>query len=199
MTIAEMIAEQRRACEAAKAAKLRPKQPSAPAPVMPKKPTQAEAERAYREDRTYDGKAPEGSVGAIMRKENPNEYIGRDGTRTFVPWRYVSMRDIELPDVNNPYRRNEETEQSETDKFASTHIASSDYDPWSRPSGYMDDQPANSQPQSTPTQMAVNPEPTPGPNASWDDWLAPVDSPTNNSVMNEKELATFDIMRGLHK
>lgn len=197
MTVAEMIAEQRRVADAQKAAKLRPKEKPAPKPVLPKKPTKAEAEQAYRDDRTYDGKAPEGSVGAIMRKENPNEYVGRDGERTFVPWRYLSMRDIELPDSSNPYRKKDEQE-AETDKFSSAHIASSDYDPWSRPSGYTDEaKPA--QPQPAPPPVAKNPEPASPPKASWDDWLAPVDSSANNSVMNEKELATFDIMRGLHK
>lgn len=198
MTVAEMIAEQRRVADAQKAAKLRPKEKPAPNPVLPKKPTKAEAEQAYRDDRTYDGKAPEGSVGAIMRKENPNEYVGRDGERTFVPWRYLSMRDIELPDSGNPYRKKDEQEV-ETDTFSSAHIASSDYDPWSRPSGYTDEAKTTTQPQPAPAPVAKNHEPAPSHNASWDDWLAPVDSPANNSVMNEKELATFDIMRGLRK
>ena len=88
--------------------------------------TPAEVERAYIEDRIYDGKVPEGGMGRIMRKENPAEYVARDGTKTFCPWRYVSMQDIELPDNGNPYRKKEAEEPTKKN-----------YDPWGRPSGYV--------------------------------------------------------------
>jgi len=126
VTVAEIIAEQRRKCEADRAARMRPR----PVPVhdavpAPRKLTPAEVERAYIDDRTYDGKAPDGGMYRTIRRENPDEYVARDGTRTFVPWRYVSMQDLELPDGN-------------AGNTPDTHgTVNGVPDPWGRPSGYV--------------------------------------------------------------
>jgi hypothetical protein len=158
VTVAEIIAEQRRKCEADKAAKLRmaAEKAHAPAPA-PRKMTPAEVERAFLEDRTYGGKAPDGGMLRTMRKENPEEYVARDGTRTFVPWRYVSMQDLELPSGDNPYR----PQQEEPRKPA---------DPWARPSGYVaSDQGGMYDPWAAPGGTGAQQ----GTGGGWDDWLAP--------------------------
>ena len=199
MTVAEMMAEQRRVADAQKAAKKRPPEAPAPKPSIPRKPTMAEMEQAYRDDRTYDGKAPEGSLSSIIRKENPNEFIGRDGEKTFVPWRYLSMRDIELPDSGNPYRPSKEDENEK--KPVATHIADLDYDPWSRPSGYDNNEPAATATVASKqaSVSAVNTAPPASGDMSWDDWLAPVTKEPAEQVVTESEMGTLDVMRNLRK
>lgn len=75
MTVAEIIEQQRRKCEADKQARLKRAQtpkPSTPPPA-PKKMSAAERERAFIEDRTYDGKPPEGGwPGLSVRKARMN-------------------------------------------------------------------------------------------------------------------------------
>ena len=200
MTIDEIIAMQKRQCDADKEARARKGPPPKvqQAPAVPKKMTPDEIARAYLEDRTYDGKTPEGDIGTIMRKENPDEYVARDGTRTFVPWRYVSIQDLELPDNGNPYRKSEDREN---DKKS--------YDPWGRPSGYVGSAagiggvPPEYDPWSNPAgnvqSLATQ---APSPNASWDDWLAPTMpampptgvEPAQESGMN---MGALDLMRAM--
>lgn len=166
MTVAEMIEQQRRKCEADKQARLKrahaPK-PSTPPPA-PKKMTAAERERAFIEDRTYDGKAPEGGMARTIRKESPDEYVARDGTRTFVPWRYVAMQDLELPDNGNPYRK-----PSQDDNVKKP------LDPWGRPSGYVGSAAGpGMSPEYDPWSISGSvPSSQGGQAAGWDDWLAP--------------------------
>lgn len=170
MTVAEIIADQKRKCEVSKAARKAPPVPKHPASSAPttKKLGRAEVERAYIEDRIYDGKVPEGGMAGIMRRENPGEYVGRDGTKTFCPWRYVSMQDIELPDNGNPYRKKETEEPSKKN-----------YDPWGRPSGYLGSAggPGGISPEydpwANPGMSAQQSTQAPPQDASWDDWLAP--------------------------
>ena len=215
MTVAEIIAEQKRKCDAAKAArKGPPSNTHRPPPPPPKKMSQAEIERAYIEDRTYDGKAPEGGMARVMRKENPDEYVARDGTRTFCPWRYVSMQDLELPDNGNPYRKSEEEPKP--------NIA---HDPWGRPSGYVASAagPGGVSPEydpwSMPAQGAVADNTqwsspvqgnmsAPAQDASWDDWLAPnpnqvpsASQPTGFEQQPQPDIGmgTLDIMRNMRK
>lgn len=167
MTVAEIIEQQRRKCEADKQARLKrahaPK-PSTPPPA-PKKMNAAERERAFIEDRTYDGKPPEGGMARTIRKESPDEYVARDGTRTFVPWRYVGMQDLELPDNGNPYRK-----PSQDDNVKKP------LDPWGRPSGYVGSAagPGGVSPEYDPWSISGNvPSSQGGQAAGWDDWLAP--------------------------
>jgi hypothetical protein len=125
----------------------------------------AERERAFIEDRTYDGKPPEGGMARTIRKESPDEYVARDGTRTFVPWRYVAMQDLELPDNGNPYRK-----PSQDDN------AKKPLDPWGRPSGYVGSAagPGGVSPDYDPWSISGNvPSSQGGQAAGWDDWLAP--------------------------
>jgi hypothetical protein len=166
MTVAEIIDMQRRKCEADKLDRLRRRaelKPSAPA-TLPAKMTVAERERAFIEDRTYDGRPPEGGMAGTIRKECPEEYVARDGTSTFVPWRYVSMRDLELPDAGNPYRKPD-----------SEGAARKPADPWGRPSGYAEPagiagHGADGDPWAVsgaiPAAQGVH-------GGSWDDWLSP--------------------------
>lgn len=167
MTIAEMIEQQLKKCEADKQARLNRAQaikPAAPPPA-PKKMTAAERERAFIEDRTYDGKPPEGGMMRTIRKESPDEYVARDGTRTFVPWRYVSMQDLELPDNGNPYRK-----PSQDDNVKKP------IDPWGRPSGYVGSAagPGGVLPEYDPWSISGNvPSSQGGQGAGVDDWLAP--------------------------
>lgn len=166
MTIAEIIDQQRKKCEAEKQARLNRAQsprPTAPPPAQ-KKMTAAERERAFIEDRTYDGKPPEGGMMSTIRKESPEEYVARDGTRTFVPWRYVSMQDLELPDNGNPYRG-----PSQDDN------AKKPLDPWGRPSGYVGSAAGpGMSPEYDPWSISGNvPSSQGGQAAGWDDWLAP--------------------------
>ena len=167
MTVAEMIEQQRRKCEADKQARLNRAQATKPAapPPAPKKMTAAERERAFIEDRTYDGKPPEGGMMRTIRKESPDEYVARDGTRTFVPWRYVSMQDLELPDNGNPYRK-----PSQDDNVKKP------IDPWGRPSGYVSSAagPGGVSPEYDPWSISGNaPSSQGGQGAGVDDWLAP--------------------------
>lgn len=166
MTVAEIIAEQRRKCEADRQAKLnRRTAPTLPTPPpKPAKLKPADVERAYIEDRTYDGKVPEGGMAGIMRRENPEEYVARDGTRTFVPWRYVSMQDLELPDGGNPYRKPEQDDQ-----------VKKNFDPWGRPSGYVGSAAGQGMsPEYDPWAISGSvPLAQGGSQAGWDDWLAP--------------------------
>jgi len=174
MTVAEIIAEQRRKCEADKAARRGPpSNTNRPPPPPPRRMTPADIERAYVEDRTYDGKAPNGGMMQIMRKENAGEYVGRDGTRTFCPWRYVSMQDIELPDSGNPYRKKEDEAH-----------AKKNYDPWGRPSGYVGSAAGSGGTTaeydpwaSHDSGVQIPSSQSPQQDASWDDWLAPAASP----------------------
>ena len=166
MTAAEIIEQQRRQCEADKQARLkraRAPKPSTPPPA-PKKMTAAERERAFIEDRTYDGKAPEGGMARTIRKESPDEYVARDGTRTFVPWRYVAMQDLELPDNGNPYRK-----PSQDDNVKKP------LDPWGRPSGYVGSAAGpGMSPEYDPWSISGSvPSSQGGQAAGWDDWLAP--------------------------
>ena len=127
--------------------------------------TAAERERAFIEDRTYDGKPPEGGMMRTIRKESPDEYVARDGTRTFVPWRYVSMQDLELPDNGNPYRK-----PSQDDNVKKP------IDPWGRPSGYVGSAagPGGVSPEYDPWSISGNvPSSQGGQGAGVDDWLAP--------------------------
>ena len=215
MTIAEMIEEQRRKCEADKQARMSkisvPKQldhASVPAKVIP-----VDRERAYIEDRTYDGKVPEGGMAGIMRRENPDEYVARDGTRTFVPWRYVSMQDLELPDGGNPYRKQE---HGETMKRP--------VDPWGRPSGYVGSSstgmlngndrmsasgsvPASSGAQGggwddwlapVTDQQSAPENAVTTPAGAWDSWMAP--APNDAEMQNTVDIGgTLDIMRSMRK
>lgn len=206
MTVAEIIEEQRRKCEADKAARMRPRvEPvKAGAPAAPRM-TLADRARAFIEDRTYDGKAPEGDMARILRKENPGEYVARDGTRTFVPWRYVSMQDIELPDSGNPYRPPKEEDKPKPP-----------VDAWGRPSGYgaMDSYDPWEAMGSIPSQqggtgdgmdswLAPAPEATQGHGAAqdpWESWVAPAPQagdaapgPTPQVDTN----GTLDIMRSM--
>ena len=169
MKVAEIIEQQRRACEADRIARQqrRPNmKPSAPAPQQ-KPMTPADRHRAFIEDRTYDGKAPEGDMTRILRKESPDEYVARDGTRTFVPWRYVSMQELELPNNGNPYRKpNEE----ETNKRLT--------DPWGRPSGYVGSAAGfDMSPEYDPWSASGTPTATvpasQGTQNGWDEWLSP--------------------------
>ena len=167
MTVAEMIEQQCRKCEADKQARLNRAQATKPAapPPAPKKMTAAERERAFIEDRTYDGKPPEGGMMRTIRKESPDEYVARDGTRTFVPWRYVSMQDLELPDNGNPYRK-----PSQDDNVKKP------IDPWCRPSGYVGSAagPGGVSPEYDPWSISGNvPSSQGGQGAGVDDWLAP--------------------------
>ena len=167
MTIAEMIEQQLKKCEADKQARLNRAQATKPAapPPAPKKMTAAERERAFIEDRTYDGKPPEGGMMRTIRKESPDEYVARDGTRTFVPWRYVSMQDLELPDNGNPYRK-----PSQDDNVKKP------IDPWGRPSGYVGSAagPGGVPPEYDPWSISGNvPSSQGGQGAGVDDWLAP--------------------------
>ena len=100
-----------------------------------------------------------------IRKENPDEYVARDGTRTFVPWRYVSMQDLELPDNGNPYRK-----PSQDDNVKKP------IDPWGRPSGYVGSAagPGGVSPEYDPWSISGNvPSSQGGQGAGVDDWLAP--------------------------
>ena len=164
MTVAEMIEQQRRKCEADKQARLNRAQATKPAapPPAPKKMTAAERERAFIEDRTYDGKPPEGGMMRTIRKESPDEYVARDGTRTFVPWRYVSMQDLELPDNGNPYRK-----PSQDDNVKKP------IDPWGRPSGYVGSAagPGGVSPEYDPWSISGNVPSSQGGQGA--DWLAP--------------------------
>lgn len=164
MTVAEMIEQQRRKCEADKQARLNRAQATKPAapPPAPKKMTAAERERAFIEDRTYDGKPPEGGMMRTIRKENPDEYVARDGTCTFVPWRYVSMQDLELPDNGNPYRK-----PSQDDNVKKP------IDPWGRPSGYVGSAagPGGVSPEYDPWSISGNVPSSQGGQGA--DWLAP--------------------------
>lgn len=167
MTVAEMIEQQLKKCEADKQARLNRAQATKPAapPPAPKKMTAAERERAFIEDRTYDGKPPEGGMMRTIRKESPDEYVARDGTRTFVPWRYVSMQDLELPDNGNPYRK-----PSQDDNVKKP------IDPWGRPSGYVGSAagPGGGSPEYDPWSISGNvPSSQGGQGAGVDDWLAP--------------------------
>lgn len=167
MTVAEMIEQQRRKCEADKQTRLNRAQATKPAapPPAPKKMTAAERERAFIEDRTYDGKPPEGGMMRTIRRESPDEYVARDGTRTFVPWRYVSMQDLELPDNGNPYRK-----PSQDDNVKKP------IDPWGRPSGYVGSAagPGGVSPEYDPWSISGNvPSSQGGQGAGVDDWLAP--------------------------
>ena len=167
MTIAEMIEQQLKKCEADKQARLNRAQATKPAapPPAPKKMTAAERERAFIEDRTYDGKPPESGMMRTIRKESPDEYVARDGTRTFVPWRYVSMQDLELPDNGNPYRK-----PSQDDNVKKP------IDPWGRPSGYVGSAagPGGVSPEYDPWSISGNvPSSQGGQGAGVDDWLAP--------------------------
>ena len=166
MTVAEIIEMQRKKCEADKQAKLQKRAAPKPAPVPPKpvKSKPGDMERAYIEDRTYDGKVPEGGMRGIMRKENPEEYVGRDGTKTFVPWRYVSMQDLELPDNGNPYRKPEDDTNTKKP-----------LDPWGRPSGYVGSAAGpGMSPEYDPWSVSGSvPSSQGGQAAGWDDWLAP--------------------------
>lgn len=224
MTVVEIIEQQRKKCEADKQARLNRThsiKPVAPQPA-PKKMTALERERAFVEDRTYDGKPPEGGMRRIIRKESPEEYVARDGTRTFVPWRYVSMQDIELPDNGNPYRK-----PSQDDN------AKKPLDPWERPSGYVGsaagsgmspeydpwsisgDVPSSQggqvagcddwnapPPMQTPLQHVANPVQ----NGGWDSWLAPTHAREAPQVPAEQQSriepnvdanGTLDIMRNM--
>jgi hypothetical protein len=100
----------------------------------------------------------------IMRKENPEEYVGRDGTKTFVPWRYVSMQDLELPDNGNPYRKPEQDTNTKKP-----------LDPWGRPSGYVGSAAGpNMSPEYDPWSVSGTvPSSQGGQAGGWDDWLAP--------------------------
>lgn len=166
MTVAEIIEMQRKKCEADKQAKLQKRTAPKPAPVPPKpvRPKPGDRERAYIEDRTYDGKVPEGGMRGIMRKENPEEYVARDGTKTFVPWRYVSMQDLELPDNGNPYRKPEQDTNTKKP-----------LDPWGRPSGYVGSAAGpGMSPEYDPWSVSGSvPSSQGGQSAGWDDWLAP--------------------------
>ena len=167
MTVAEMIEQQLKKCEADKQARLNRAQATKPAapPPAPKKMTAAERERAFIEDRTYDGKPPEGGMMRTIRKESPDEYVARDGTRTFVPWRYVSMQDLELPDNGNPYRK-----PSQDDNVKKP------IDPWGRMSGYVGSAagPGGVSPEYDPWSISGNvPSSQGGQGAGVDDWLAP--------------------------
>ena len=167
MTVAEIIEMQRKKCEADKQARLNRAQATKPAapPPAPKKMTAAERERAFIEDRTYDGKPPEGGMMRTIRKESPDEYVARDGTRTFVPWRYVSMQDLELPDNGNPYRT-----PSQDDNVKKP------IDPWGRPSGYVGSAAGSGgvSPEYDPWSISGNvPSSQGGQGAGVDDWLAP--------------------------
>lgn len=167
MTVAEMIEQQRKQCEArmrAREKKVAATKSSAPSQQLPKKMSAAERERAFIEDRTYDGKPPEGGMNRVLRKESPDEYVARDGTRTFVPWRYVSMQDLELPDNGNPYRK--PTQDENTKK---------PLDPWGRPSGYVGSAAGpGMSPEYDPWSISGNvPASQGGQAAGWDDWLSP--------------------------
>ncbi len=166
MTVAEIIEQQRRKCEADKRTRLKRAQapkPSTPPPA-PKKMSAAERERAFIEDRTYDGKAPEGGMDRTIRKESPDEYVARDGTRTFVPWRYVAMQDLELPDNGNPYRKPPQDDN-----------AKKSFDPWGRPYGYVGSAAGpGMSPEYDPWSISGSvPSSQGGQAAGWDDWLAP--------------------------
>jgi len=220
MTITEIIEQQRRKCEADKQARLQrahaPK-PSTP-PSAPKKMSAAERERAFIEDRTYDGKPPEGGMMRTIRKESPDEYVARDGTRTFVPWRYVSMQDLELPDNGNPYRK-----PSQDDNVKKP------IDPWGRPSGYVGSAagpggvPPEYDPWSisgnvpssqggqaagrddwlapAPEQPPMQPGAAPAQNGGWDSWMAPTPAPEAPQVPEGQPTVdtngTLDIMRNM--
>ena len=196
-SVAEIIAEQKRKCEASKKARKAPPPPSPKTPPAPKKPPRSAMEKAYIEDRTYDGKTPDGNMTSLMHQENPGEYVGRDGTKTFCPWRYVSMQDLELPDHGNPYRKPEEPDNPK--KMV---------DPWGRPSGYVASAagPAMS-PEYDPWLAAgAAPAPQQNENMTWDDWLAPATpapppppppppAPAADTMMN----GTLDVMRSMRK
>lgn len=166
MTIAEIIEQQRKKCEADKQNRL--KRAHTPKPIdpppAPKKMTAIERERAFIEDRTYDGKPPDGGMLRTIRKENIEEYIARDGTRTFVPWRYVSMQDLELPDNGNPYRK-----PSQDDNVKKP------LEPWGRPSGYVGSTAVPGMyPEYDPWSIAGNvPSSQGGQAVDGNDWLAP--------------------------
>ena len=168
MTVAEIMEQQRKSLEVIMAARKQRaaavKQGSPTPPPPPKKMTPVEVERAFIEDRTYDGKPPEGGMYRTIRKESPEEYVARDGTRTFVPWRYVSMQDLELPDNGNPYRKPNE---DDTKKRLT--------DPWGRPSGYVGSAAGpDMSPEYDPWSMSADtPTPQGGQGGGWDDWLAP--------------------------
>ena len=119
--------------------------------------------------------------------------------KTFVPWRYLSMRDIELPDSGNPYRPSKEDENEK--KPVATHIADLDYDPWSRPSGYDNNEPAATATVASKqaSVSAVNTAPPASGDMSWDDWLAPVAKEPAEQVVTESEMGTLDVMRNLRK
>lgn len=177
MTVAEIIEMQRKKCEADKLARLAKLKrhsttirPVSPEPVTARM-TPADRERAYIADRTYDGKIPEGGMRSIMRKESPEEYVSRDGTKTFVPWRYVSMQDLELPDNGNPYRRPNPDENGRKPT-----------DPWGRPSGYVGSAAGQGiSPEYDPWSISGTSSSTQG--GGWD-WLSP--SPAQPAIQNEQ-------------
>jgi hypothetical protein len=209
MTTAEIIEEQRRICEADKKARAERRRPSPAAPNAPKQSGEKrDLTRLFMEDRIYDGKAPEGNIDSILRKENPDEYVARDGTRTFVPWRYVSMQDLELPDNGNPYRppKNDDVRRSAPEPL-------DPYDPWARPSGYIGS--AGGQEgipeEYDPWKAAQMADPEMHPTAdSWDSWLssAPPAEPAEprqesaevgSDVMPAGNEGTLDLMRTMRR
>ena len=170
MTVAEIIEQQRKLCEIEKQARLQRACTLKPSkePQHPKTMNALERERAFIEDRTYDGNPPQGGINSILRKENPDEYVARDGTRTFVPWRYLSMQDLELPDNGNPYRKPAEVE---TKKRM--------IDPWGRPSGYVGSAAGpDMSPEYDPWAITGTGNGQQAAQAGgWDDWLAPAPMP----------------------
>lgn len=183
MTIAEIIEQQHKKYETDKQDRLkRVRTPKSIAPPpAPKKMSAVERERAFIEDRTYDGKPPDCGIIRTIRKENPEEYVARDGTRTFVPWRYVSMQDIELPDNGNPYRK-----PSQDDNVKKP------LDPWRRPSGYVDSAAGpGMSPEYDPWSIAGNiPSAQSGQAAGCDEWLAP--APMQSPMQRRADLAPHD-------